>query len=60
MLDPELLEYRPNETAWLVADPDLQCEIRRVSIRALAKAAGVSTKTVRLPGRRPTSKVNSQ
>jgi hypothetical protein len=27
--------------------PDLQCDARRVSIRALAKAAGVSDKTVK-------------
>lgn len=36
MLNPELLEYRPNESAWLVADPDLQRDARRVGRRTLA------------------------
>jgi hypothetical protein len=47
ILDPKLVEYRPNETARLVADPDLQRDMHRVSIRALAKKAGVSERTVK-------------
>jgi hypothetical protein len=47
MLDPHLLEYRPNETERLVADPMLQHECREVSIRALAREAGVSDWTVK-------------
>jgi hypothetical protein len=47
MLDPKLLEYCPNETARLVADPALQRDARRVSIRTLAKKAGVSERTVK-------------
>jgi hypothetical protein len=47
MVDPHLLEYRPNETARLVADPVLQREARRLSIRTLARHAGVSEKTVK-------------
>ena len=37
MLNPEVVEYRPNETARLVADPELGRDARSVSIRALAK-----------------------
>jgi len=37
MLDPFVLEYRPNETARLVTDLDLQRDARRVSIRGLAR-----------------------
>jgi hypothetical protein len=48
MLNPEVIEYRPNETARLVADCGLQCDARQVSIRALAKAAGVSDRTVKI------------
>ncbi len=47
LLDPLVLEYHPNETARLVTDPILQRDARRVSIRALARAAGVSDKTVK-------------
>lgn len=47
MLDPLLLEYHPNETERLIADPVLQHKCREVSIRALAKAAGVSDRTVK-------------
>ena len=47
VLDPHLLEYHPNETARLVTDPVLRQVARRVSIRALAKGAGVSDKTVK-------------
>jgi Helix-turn-helix len=47
MLEAGVLEYRPNETAGLVADPDLQRDARKVSIRALAKKAGVSERTVK-------------
>jgi hypothetical protein len=47
VLDPATFEYRPKETERLVTDPVLQRSIRQVSIRALAKAAGVSDKTVK-------------
>jgi hypothetical protein len=47
ILDAKLLEYRPNETARLVADPDLQRDIHRASIRTLAKRAAVSERTVK-------------
>lgn len=47
MLDSKVVEYRPNETARLVMDSDLQREARRVSIRVLAKSARVSDKTVK-------------
>ncbi len=47
MLDSKILEYRANETERLTTDVLLQRELRRVSIRALARAAGVSDKTVK-------------
>jgi transcriptional regulator with XRE-family HTH domain len=47
MLDTFTLGYHPNETENLTADPELQRKLHGPSIRALAKAAGVSTKTVR-------------
>jgi hypothetical protein len=47
MLETGVLEYRPNETAGLVADPDLQRDTRMVPIRALATKAGVSDGTVK-------------
>jgi hypothetical protein len=47
MLDPHLTEYHANETARLVTDPVLRRDARRMSIRALAKAAGVSERTVK-------------
>lgn len=47
MLDTFTLEYRPNETENLVTDPALQVKVRSVSIRTLARAAGVSEKTVK-------------
>jgi hypothetical protein len=47
MLESEVLEYSPNKTARLVADPGLQAEIRQMSIRQLAKAAGVTGNTVK-------------
>jgi len=47
MLDPFVLEYRPGETERLIIDPVLQREARKASIRTLAKAAGVSEKTVK-------------
>jgi len=47
MLDTFTLEYRPNETENLTTDPDLQRRMHEHSIRALAKAAGVSTRTVK-------------
>jgi len=42
LLDPEVLACTENETARQVADPVLQTRARQVSIRALAKVAGVS------------------
>lgn len=47
MLDTFTLEYRPNETENLTTNPELQRRVHEQSIRALAKAAGVSTKTVK-------------
>jgi hypothetical protein len=47
MLLSNVLEYSSNETAQLVIDPTLQRDARRMSIRALAKAANVSDKTVK-------------
>lgn len=47
MLDPHVLEYRPNETARLTTDPNLQRNARQVSIRDLAEVAEVSEKTVK-------------
>jgi hypothetical protein len=47
LLAPRLQVYRPNETAHLVADPILRQKTRGVSRRKLAKAAGVSEKTVK-------------
>lgn len=39
-VESALVEYRPQETARLVADPILQHNIGRYSIRAVANAAG--------------------
>ncbi len=47
MLDPHVMEYHANETARLVTDPILQRKARTTSIRALAKEARVSEKTVK-------------
>jgi hypothetical protein len=47
ILDPKVVEYRPDETEMLVADPEPQRDLRRFSIRAAARAAGVSEKTVK-------------
>ena len=47
LVDPLVIEYRPNETERLVADPILRRDARRVSIRSLARCAGVSEKTVK-------------
>jgi hypothetical protein len=47
LLEPLTVEYRPNETERLIKDPILQRDARYQSIRALAKAAGVSLKTVK-------------
>jgi len=54
LLEPLTVEYRPNETERLVTDPALQHDARRVPIRALARAAEVSVKTVKaaLKGKR--------
>ena len=47
LLNPRLVEYRQQESARLVVDPALSHHARRHSIRALAKAAQVSEKTVK-------------
>ena len=47
LLESEVTEYRPNETEKLVVDAELQHNIRRISIRKLAKAAGVTENTVK-------------
>jgi hypothetical protein len=47
LLNPRLVEYRPQETARLTTDPTLQQRARRHSIRDLAKAAGVTEKAVK-------------
>jgi hypothetical protein len=47
IIESEVTEYLPNETARLVADPELQHEGRSVSIRPWAKKAAVSENTVR-------------
>ena len=44
--------YRPNETARLTTDPDLQRDARQVSIRDLAEEAEVSEKAVKAARRR--------
>jgi len=46
-VESALVEYRPQETARLVADPILQHNIGRYSIRAVANAAGVTPKVVK-------------
>ena len=47
IFDSFTLEYLPNETEKLTTDPDLQRKVRERPIRALAKASGLSTKTVK-------------
>jgi len=47
LLNPRLVEYRPQETARLVADPILQHNVGRYSIRSMANAAGVTPKVVK-------------
>jgi hypothetical protein len=47
LLDSHVMEYLPNETARMTTDPDLQREVLKFSIRALAKAAGLSDRTVK-------------
>ncbi len=47
ILQPEVVQYRPDETARLVADPLLPGELRRTSIRRLAKESGVSPNTIK-------------
>jgi hypothetical protein len=47
ILDTFTLEYRPDETENLKTDPDLQRKAREHSIRAIAEAAGLSTRTVK-------------
>jgi len=60
MLDPHVLEYRPNETARLTTDPDLQRNARQVSIRDLAeRAEGERKNREGRPTRRTASEVHS-
>jgi hypothetical protein len=47
MIDPELIEYSPNETAKLAIQADLAEQCRAHSIRDLAKRAGVSDRTIK-------------
>jgi hypothetical protein len=47
MLDSEVLEYTPNETTRLLADPDLQRNANLLSIRTLAKQANVTESRVK-------------
>jgi hypothetical protein len=47
IVESEVQEYRPNETARLVSDTDLKHQGQSVSIRAWTKKAGVSTSTVK-------------
>ena len=47
MLDSKLVENSPNETKRLGRDPELQSRAQQVSIRKLAKAAGVTDNTVK-------------
>jgi hypothetical protein len=47
ILDSTVTEYRPNESEKMVVDRELQESCRLVSIRALARAAGVSENTVK-------------
>lgn len=47
LLNPRLVEYRPQESARLVVDPAVGHHARKHSIRALAKAAQISEKTVK-------------
>jgi hypothetical protein len=54
MVEWELIEYTPNETARLVADPELQRDLQKFSIRTVARVALVSEDTVKA-GRRKQS-----
>jgi hypothetical protein len=47
LLKSKVTVYRPNETAKLATDYELQDDIRRVSIRVLARAAGVTENSVK-------------
>ena len=47
ILNSKVIEYRPNETARMIADPSLSSVDGRVSIRAWARAAGVSKNTAK-------------
>jgi hypothetical protein len=47
LIESEITEYSPDETAHLVADPDLISASREISIRAWAKKAGVSENTIK-------------
>jgi hypothetical protein len=47
LIESKVLQYRPNETQRLVADPRVSLKARETSIRKLAKASQVSEKTVK-------------
>lgn len=47
IVESEVTEYTPDETARLVADPELIANSPEISIRNLAKKAGVSENTVK-------------
>jgi hypothetical protein len=46
LLQPEVIEYRPNETENLVTDINLQREFQLHSMRLVAKLADVSRETM--------------
>jgi hypothetical protein len=47
LLENDVIEYRPNETGKLLADPALEHELRSRSIRSMSKIANVSPSTVK-------------
>jgi hypothetical protein len=47
LIESETTEYSPGETERLIADPDVIFESGKVSIRRLAKQAGISENTVK-------------
>ena len=51
LIMPTLVEYRPEETQRLAPDPRLARELRRTSIRAIARASGVSPTTIKVARR---------
>jgi hypothetical protein len=47
LIDPMLVEYRPNETDQIVTDADLAQQLRQFSIRQFARASGHSPTTIK-------------